>query len=134
HVYFSPDRGDRRAEVDARLVLASLRPETLAAAAADRGDPFMMGQSYREQSPTDVKAAFGPAFARAVFEIAPGGWSGPIGSAYGWHLVRIEARSPSRLPALAEVADRVRQDWSYQQRGRANEAVVEQLLSRYEVV
>jgi hypothetical protein len=48
--------------------------------------------------------------------------------------VRVEARSDPRLPALAEVADRVRQDWSYEQRRQANDAVVERLLALYEVV
>lgn len=131
HVYFSPDRG---AEAEASLVLASLRPETLGAAAADRGDRFMMGASYREQSPQDLEAVFGPEFVHALLDLEPGVWSGPLASDYGWHLVRIGARSDSRLPALAEVADRVRQDWSYEQRRQANEAVFEQLLARYEVV
>lgn len=134
HVYFSPDRRGRTAQRDARLVLAGLGPETLAAAAADRGDPFMMGESYSERNAQDIEAVFGPEFARAVFEIEPGGWSGPIASAYGWHLVRIKARSDPRLPALAEVVERVRQDWSYEQRRQANEAVFQRLLARYEVV
>jgi hypothetical protein len=38
------------------------------------------------------------------------------------------------IPALAEVADRVRQGWSHEQRRQANEAVFERLLARYEVV
>jgi peptidyl-prolyl cis-trans isomerase C len=134
-VYFSPDRRGRAAEADARLVLAGLRAETLPATAADRGDRFMMGEFYSEQSAQDVEAVFGPEFARGLFEVAPGdGWSGPIASAYGWHLVRIEARTDPRLPTLAEVVDRVRQDWSYEQRRHANEAVFERLLARYEVV
>ena len=132
-VFFSPDRRGRAAKPDASLVLAGLRPETLAAAAADQGDRFMMGASYSEQRPQDVEAVFGPEFVQALFEIEPGGWSGPIPSAYGWHLVRIEARSPSRLPTLAQVADQVRHDWSYEQRRLANETVFERLAARYEL-
>jgi hypothetical protein len=48
--------------------------------------------------------------------------------------VRVEARSDPRPPALAEVVDRVRQDWSHDQRRQLNEAVFERLLARYEVV
>ena len=131
HVYFSPDRG---AEGEASLVLASLRPESPPVAAAARGDRFMMGESYREQSPMDVEAIFGGNFVEALLDLAPGVWSGPIASAYGWHLVRIEGRSDPRLPAFAEVVARVRDDWSYEQRQQANEAVIEQLRSRYEVM
>jgi hypothetical protein len=135
HVYFSPDRRGRATEAHARLVLAGLRAGKLAAAAADQGDRFMMGESYSEQSAQDVEAVFGPEFVRALFEVAPGdGWSGPIASPYGWHLVRVEARSHPRVPALAEIRERVRQDWSYEQRRQANEAVFERLRSRYEVV
>jgi parvulin-like peptidyl-prolyl isomerase len=94
----------------------------------------MLGGSYGGLSLQDVGATFGPGFARSLFGLEPDGWSGPIASAYGWHLVRIEARSSSRLPTLAEVADQVRRDWSEQQRQDANEAVFERLLARYEVV
>jgi parvulin-like peptidyl-prolyl isomerase len=93
----------------------------------------MMGASYSEQRPQDVETVFGPEFVQGLLQIEPGGWSGPIPSAYGWHLVRIEARSDSRLPMLAEVADQVRHDWSYEQRRQANEAVFERLAARYEL-
>jgi peptidyl-prolyl cis-trans isomerase C len=97
HVYFSPDRGARRAEADASIVLTSLRPETLAAAAADRGDSFIMGASHREQSPQDLEAVFRARVRRSFARSRAGVWSKPIASAYGWHLVRIEARSDPRL-------------------------------------
>ena len=132
-VYFSPDRRGGAAEAAASLVLADLRPDALPAVAADQGDRFMMGESYHEQRPQDIEAVFGPEFAQALLKIEPGGWSGPIASAYGWHLVRIEARSDSRLPTLDEVADRVRDDWSREQRRQANEAVFERLAARYEL-
>lgn len=130
-IFFSPDRRGRAAERDAGLVLAGLGPEPLPAAAAELGDRFMMGESYREQTPEDVEAVFGPAFARALFELEPGGWNGPINSAYGWHLVRVEARSDTRQPRLTEVADQVRRDWAYEQRRQANDEVFERLAARY---
>jgi hypothetical protein len=133
HVYFSPDRRGRAAERDAQLVLAGLRRETLPAAAADRGDGFMMGGSYRQQSADDIEEVFGSEFAAALLALEPGDWAGPIASAYGWHLVRIEARNEARLPKLDEVLDQVRHDWSYEQRRQANEAVFERLLARYEL-
>jgi peptidyl-prolyl cis-trans isomerase C len=133
HVYFSPDRRGPAAERDAQLVLAGLRRETLPAAAADRGDGFMMGGSYRQQSADDIEGVFGSEFAAALLALEPGDWAGPIASAYGWHLVRIEARNEARLPKLDEVLDQARHDWSYEQRRQANEAVFERLLARYEL-
>jgi peptidyl-prolyl cis-trans isomerase C len=133
HVFFSPERRGDSAAADARVALAGLRPETRAAQAADLGDRLLVGESYADQTPQDVAAVFGPDFAGALLELEPGGWRGPIASAYGWHLVRIEARSEGRLPPLAAVADQVRHDWAYEQRRRANEAVFTQLLARYEL-
>jgi parvulin-like peptidyl-prolyl isomerase len=134
-LFFNPDRRGRAAEADAGLVLADLRAGTLPAAAADQGDRFLMGESYSEQSAQDVEAVFGPKFARTLFEVAPGdGWSGPIASSYGWHLVRIEARSAARQPLLTEVTDQVWHDWSYEQRRDANAAVIDRLVARYELV
>ncbi|MFB3077437.1 MAG: peptidylprolyl isomerase, partial [Lysobacterales bacterium] len=39
-------------------------------------------------------------------------WSGPVTSSFGVHLVRIIDRSPGRAPALSEIRDVVRRDWS----------------------
>jgi peptidyl-prolyl cis-trans isomerase C len=133
-VYFSPDHRGPAAEADARLALAGLRPDVPVDAAADLGDRFLPGESYRQQSAWEIEAVFGPAFAQALLEVEAGAWAGPIASAYGWHLVRVEARAEGWLPPLAEVADRVRQDWAVEQRRSANQAVVERLLARYELV
>ena len=40
----------------------------------------------------------------------------------------------ARVPALGEVEAQVRNDWSYDQRRQANEAIFERLLARYTVV
>jgi peptidyl-prolyl cis-trans isomerase C len=132
-VYFSPDRRGSAAEADARLVLAGLHPDLPADAAADLGDRFLPGESYGRHSAWEIEAVFGPAFAQAVIEVAAGGWAGPVASAYGWHLVRVEDRTEGRPATLAEVTDRVRQDWAYEQRREANQAVVERLMARYEL-
>lgn len=134
HLYFSPSRRGPAAEADARLVLAGLGADLQAGAASDPGDGFLPGQSFDRLSAEEVAAVFGPEFAQAVNEVEPGAWAGPIASAYGWHLVRVNRLSQARLPALDEVADRVRQDWAYAQQRQANEAVFAQLLARYEVV
>jgi len=132
-VYFSPERRGAKARQDADSVLAGLHAESPAAAAAARGDGFMMGTSYEEQLPADVEAVFGSDFARGLQAIAPGGWVGPIASAYGWHLVRIEERIDTALPTLDEVLDRVRDDWAFEERRRANEEVMTRLAARYAV-
>ena len=36
-------------------------------------------------------------FAKAVFQLKPGVWQGPVQSGYGWHLVFVDAIEPSRV-------------------------------------
>ncbi len=60
-------------------------------------------------------------------------WSGPVPSAYGLHLVRIEARQESAEPTLEEVRRAVERDL-LQERGDAlKQAAYEALRERYTV-
>ena len=63
----------------------------------------------------------------------PGAWSGPIGSAYGVHLVRVTEWTAATMPPYEEVIDRVRVDYDAARRTEADEAVFQALLDRYDV-
>jgi peptidyl-prolyl cis-trans isomerase C len=132
-VYFSLDRRGATAERDADVALVSLRAGSTDAIPAGLGDGFMLDDTYRDRTMPDIEAAFGSDFAQSLFELSPGVWSGPIASGYGLHLVRIDQRAMARLPALGEVEAQVRNDWSYDQRRQANEAIFEGLSARYAV-
>ena len=94
----------------------------------------MLQRSYAARSAREIGNLFGTAFAEALAALDPeDGWQGPIRSAYGWHLVHLEARLPDYLPAYAEVANQVSGDFNMERRERANEAYYENLLERYEV-
>ena len=43
------------------------------------------------QSEPDLARTYGPEFARAAMQVAPGDWSAPIRSAYGTHRIRVTA-------------------------------------------
>jgi peptidyl-prolyl cis-trans isomerase C len=132
-IYFSRERRAATARDDAEAVLARLAEGVPADAAAMAGDGFLPGAAFAEQRPADVAAIFGPDFAAAVERLPVGSWQGPIASAYGWHLVRLEARLDPPPPTLSTVAARVRDDWLAEQRRLANEAVLAQLRERYAV-
>jgi peptidyl-prolyl cis-trans isomerase C len=133
-VYFSLDRRGATAERDADVALASLRTGSADATAAELGDGFMLDDTYRDRTMQDIEAVFGRDFAQSLFNLSPGAWSGPIASGYGLHLVRIDERIMARVPALGEVEAQVRNDWSYDQRRQANEAIFERLSTRYAVI
>ena len=124
HRYFSTDRReDARADASAALANGDVT-----------GDPFMLQRSYAARSAREIGNLFGTAFADAISELEPADrWQGPIRSAYGWHLVKLDARVPETLPPYVEVANQVANDLNLERRERANEAYYENLLERYEV-
>jgi hypothetical protein len=129
-LYFSGRvRGDRAA-ADARAALAALRAGT---PAAGRGDAFMLAGDQGPLTRDEVERDFGAAFAEAVFTAAPGGWLGPVTSAYGVHLVRVTEHRPGRPPALAEVRDKVRADLLQERADTARRAALDRLRARYEI-
>ena len=123
HRYFSVDRRET-AEQDA---IAALSDPEIA------GDPFMLQRAYAERSEREIGDLFGREFAAALFAITGTGWQGPIRSAYGWHLVSIEARLPEAVMPFAQVRDKVKADLQMARRKDANERYYESLLDRYEV-
>jgi hypothetical protein len=104
------------------------------AAPAALGDPFVRGRRFEGVSPREIEGIFGPAFARAVVELAVGSvWSAPIVSSFGLHLVRVSARVPGAMPALATVREPLRTLWRERERARLRQEGLERLRRRYEV-
>ena len=60
-------------------------------------------------------------------------WQGPLRSAYGWHLVKLERALPETQPPFEELANRVAADFTAERREQANAAYYQALRSRYEV-
>ncbi len=135
HLYFSPDRRGARARDDAARALAKLSGEPVdGPAAAALTDPFMFQDYYGDRSFDEIVRTFGPDFARALFELPSGAWSGPIESGYGWHLVWVDSITPARVPAFEDVEAEVRREWIEGQRAEIRERAFEGIRARYEVV
>jgi hypothetical protein len=133
HAYFSSDRrSEATADAETLLVelLAAASPPTRA---AERGDPFMHRFDHADRSPQDVAKHFGHDFARSLFELEPGGWQGPLRSAYGMHLVRLTAKHPPRGVELSEIRDEVVRDWRTARRREANTDAYARLRAGYEI-
>ena len=108
HVYLARDRHGAALAADAATVLASLRAEAVAPAAAPaRGDAFVDGSEVGPASAADLDRRFGPGFAASLADAPVGTWVGPVRSSYGLHLVFIESRTPATVPALASVRSQV---------------------------
>lgn len=128
HVYFSPDARatPREDAIAASHHVDETNWRTL-------GDPFMLPDTFANVSEADVRKEFGARFSESLAKLAGDGWQGPIKSAYGYHLVRINQRSQARAPGYQEVKEKVADDLDAKRRADANARYYESLRSRYEI-
>ena len=134
HIYFSTDRRGTAARADAERVLARLSHAGAPARAPELGDRFMLQYDFAERSPDEIAQLFGGVFAESLFALPQvPGWQGPLTSSFGVHLVRVVARTPGRMPELAEVLTAVRQDLDLERRNEANARRYATLRGRYTV-
>jgi hypothetical protein len=122
----------RGLEQTAASVLAALRSPT-PVAPDTLGDPFPIGPAGNLMTQHDLEKLFGLEFARRVMNLPPGVWSGPLPSAYGLHIVRVETREPGRLPSLAAVRNQVERAYRLEQGEVAYAAFLSRLRTKYGV-
>jgi hypothetical protein len=122
HVFFARDRAGIAALPAAQAALARLTAHP--SDTTGIGDGFLGGTGASGSGPELVRA-FGPAFVGHLGELPVGRWAGPIESAYGWHVVRLDERSPATLPSLAAVRGQLLQAM----RADASAARLEQRLA-----
>lgn len=97
------------------------------------GDPFMHPGAFWEMAERDLSGVFGEEFAAQVLELPVGDWSGPVTSAFGLHVVRLDALEPGRPSELWEVRDAVHRDLLSDRTRETDERYFEALLARYTV-
>ncbi len=97
------------------------------------GDPLMIQHRFDNEPEREVGRALGKQFLQSLRHTPLGSWQGPIVSGFGLHLVHLTKRTDGKVPALAEVRDAVRREWSAAKRKQTNEAFYEALRARYKV-
>ena len=134
HIYFADGaQGAGAARRRAVAVLAGLSEAVVRA--PDRGDPFPDLYDYAGFGPEQARRLFGATeLSRALFEAPPRRWIGPLRSAYGWHLVRVQSVQPSRIPPYSTVRDRVRADLLAADQAAANRRSFAALKARFTIV
>lgn len=75
------------------------------------GDRFWLGPALQGVTQAELERVLGDAFAKAVFALEPGDFSGPLESTRGLHLVRVTERQPSEQAPMEAVANAVLEDW-----------------------
>ncbi|QEW18526.1 hypothetical protein LA6_000692 [Marinibacterium anthonyi] len=113
--------------------------DALLQALAGGADPAQLGQATLLPGRLDGMAGgaadrvFGAGFGAALTTLPEGAWAGPVDSAYGRHLVRVEARAAPALPPLNQIRDRVIADWRADQARTLREEYIDRLMSRFSV-
>lgn len=112
----------------------------LLAALASGADPESLGRVGL--LPFDMEAApaaaidgtFGPGFSDMVSDLPRGEWRGPVVSAYGYHLVVLDAVGALDPPSFDAVRDQVEDVWRGETAAQVGETQYQALRSRYQVV
>ena len=126
-VHFDPSKHGERVE----SVIAAAR-RGLEAGRTVSGDPTMLPEQL-EGDTTEVARQFGPEFAEGLHALPVGTWQGPVRSAFGVHLVRIERRTEGRAATLAEARPEVARDFMQARTQAANDAAYQRLRAKYAV-
>lgn len=132
-VFLNPTSRHAAMAHDAKVLLARLSTTGAAADIKTLGDPLMLPNEMPLSSRSEVSRLFGNGFADEVMKLTPGRWSGPIESAYGFHLVFASDRVEGRLPSLAQIRPLVEREVLSARQTRELDSVYDQLLKRYHV-
>ena len=133
HIYLNLERRGTAAEGDARRLLADLKANGGPVEPAVLGDPILLPYDLESLWESEVAGMFGQEFASHLTEIEPGGWTGPVISGFGLHLVRVRERLPARMPALSEVRKAVERDWKFMRRQELDDQFFRTLKERYTI-
>ena len=133
HRFFSRDRRGDSAEADARAAL-----EALVAGGTADDDSFHAAKTLTLEDADRLEQIFGTAFRDAVVEHAARprsrhAWFGPVRSAYGVHLVRVDAYREARRQTLDEVRETVLDDWRRDHVAARESERYAEMRARYEV-
>ncbi len=85
-------------------------------------------------NPVDLANIFSDEFADSVLGASTGEWTGPFVSNRGQHWLRITDRKAASVPALEDIADRVRLDWIAEEEEARLQQQIDALWLRYRIV
>jgi len=97
------------------------------------GDQTLLPGALEGVTQSDLASQFGEAFAAGAAQAPVGRWLGPVKSAYGEHLVRVDLREEEEAAELSQVREAVERDLRYARDQQARDAHYQELRARYTV-
>ncbi len=133
-IFLSATRRGSALNDDARQIADTLVRTSAPEDTTTLGDPFLLGEEFREMSQSDIARTFGEGFAKRLSAMAPGRWQGPIPSSFGVHFVFVDERAKGGLPSLDSVREVVQREWLNARRIEAEQKLYRTLRDRYQIV
>jgi hypothetical protein len=121
-------------EADARTLLNEIVSVNLSMAEAiARGNTMFVPNHFDLITDKDYARQLGHKFPEYLAQLPLQQWSGPVASRYGQHLVYVHERVESQVPALADVRQRVVNDYRQYEANLALEARLDELRNNYDI-
>jgi len=134
HIFISPETHDGRLDEHAQALLDRVEQTNGQIDAWKAiGDPFIMNRQFKNLSATDVNRLFGEGFTKGIFNANGSDWQGPIKSAFGLHLVRIDGVTSKTTPSLEDISPQVEQAWQEEAVSTANADRLKALIGKYKI-
>jgi len=134
HVFLSASRRGSALDGDVKQIAATLVSANGTADAAAIGDPFLLGETFRQMQHSDVARTFGEGFAKRLSVADIGRWQGPVVSSFGAHFIFVDERTEGSLPSLETVREVVQREWLHARRIEADARLYRALRDRYRIV
>jgi hypothetical protein len=131
-VFFSASKRGEATHADAQAVLCQLKNHEIEI--ENLGDSLMVSNGFVQETENEIKRILGEHFFESLAKLSIGSWQGPIDSAFGMHLVRIDELIVGELPVLQEVRRQVLRDWSAQKQDQVSEELYRTLRQQYLVI
>jgi len=131
HIYLSPEEHGDEIEAKAAEILSRLNTSEQDWKAL--GDPFMMKRAFKGLNAVEATRLFGPNFSKGLFDLAGETWQGPLESAFGLHLIRLDKVTPKVIPEFDQVRTNVETAWQEDARRMANQNNLKKLIKKYKV-
>ena len=121
-------------KLDADGAAAVLGQLSRGADAQGLSDPISLSKALENANRKQVLDQFGEQFAKALDQLELGEtWQGPVQSGLGWHVVRLTAREPGKVPPLDEVREDVANDWRSSTIEKRKDEAYQLLREQYDV-
>ncbi|WP_336987361.1 peptidylprolyl isomerase [Altererythrobacter aquiaggeris] len=98
-----------------------------------QGEQISLPRSVESASRSDLIARFGSEFVGQLGTAPLNEWTGPLRSGFGFHLLRLRKASTGPVPPLAEIRERVANDWRAETMANRREEAYRILRRGYDV-